>query len=69
MSATGSDFVFSAATNGYSGSIVEGADCVLLPGGVWGWELITNYTANPDGSISVPLEGGGRRVIRLKLTP
>lgn len=69
ISATGSNFVFSAATNGYSGYIVEGADCALLPGGVWGWELITNYTANPDGSISVPLEGGGRRVIRLKLTP
>lgn len=69
MSATGSNFVFSAATNGYSGYAVEGADCALLPGGAWGWELITNYTANPDGSISVPLENGGRRVIRLKLTP
>ena len=69
MSATGNNFVFSAATNGYSGYTVEGADCALLPGGVWGWELITNYTANPDGSISVPLENGGRRVIRLKLTP
>ena len=69
ISATGSNFVFSAATNGYSGYTVEGADCALLPGGAWGWELITNYTPNPDGSISVPLEGGGRRVIRLKLTP
>jgi hypothetical protein len=67
ISATGSNFVFSAATNGYSGYDVEGADCALLPGGAWDWRQITNYTVNPDGSISVPLEIGDRRVIRLKL--
>ena len=69
MSATGSNFVFSAATNGYSGYAVEGADCALLPGGAWDWRQITNYTVNPDGSISVPLDGENRQVIRLKLTP
>ncbi len=69
MSATGSNFVFSAATNGYSGYDVEGADCALLPGGAWDWRQITNYTVNPDGSISVPLDGENRQVIRLKLTP
>ncbi len=69
MSATGSNFVFSAESNGYSGYAVEWADCVLLPGGVWNWRQITNHTVNPDGSISVPLESGGRKVIRLKLTP
>lgn len=67
MSATGSNFVFSAATNGYSGYAVEGADCALLPGGAWDWRQITNYTANPDGSISVPLDGEDRQIIRLKL--
>lgn len=60
---------FSAPTNGYSGYAVEGADCALLPGGAWDWAQITNYTVNPDGSISVPLDAGGRRVIRLKLNP
>ena len=69
MSATGSNFVFSAATNGYSGYDVEGADCALLPGGAWDWRQITNYTVNPDGSISVPLDGEDRQIIRLKLTP
>lgn len=69
ISATGSNFVFSAATNGYSGYDVEGADCALLPGGAWGWRQITNYTVNTDGSISVPLDGEDRQVIRLKLTP
>ena len=48
---------------------VEGADCALLPGGAWDWRQITNYTVNPDGSISVPLDGEYRQIIRLKLTP
>ena len=69
MSATGSNFVFSATTNGYSSYDIEGADCALLPGGAWDWRQITNFTVNPDGSISVPLDAGTRRVIRLKLTP
>ena len=69
LSSSGSNFVFSVATNGYSGYDVEGADCALLTGGAWNWALITNFTVNPDGSISVPLEGGARRIIRLKLTP
>lgn len=69
MSATGSNFVFSATTNGYSSYHIEGADCALLPGGAWDWRQITNFTVNPDGSISVPLDAGTRRVIRLKLTP
>ena len=69
LSSAGSNFVFSFATNGYSGYAVEGSDCVLLPGGAWDWTQITNYTVNPDGSISVPVESGTRKIIRVKLTP
>ena len=69
LSVVGSNFVFSVASNGYAGHAVEGADCALLPGGAWGWTVITNYSVNPGGSISVPLDGGARKIIRLKQNP
>ena len=47
----------------------SGGDCALLPRGAWGRTLITNYPVNPGGSISVPLECGARRIMRLKLNP
>lgn len=58
-----------AGTGGDYGAGIGGGLCALLPGGIWNWAEITNYTLNPDGSNSVPLEDGIRRVIRLKLTP
>lgn len=62
------NFVFSANTNGYSDFIVEGAGCTLLTNGAWNWQLITNYGFNPNGSISVPMDGGSSIVIRMKFT-
>ena len=62
------NFVFSANTNGYSDFIVEGAGCTLLTNGAWAWQLITNYGFNPDGSISIPMDGGSSIVIRMKFT-
>jgi len=38
LSATGG-FVISAVTNGFSGYVVEGADCLLLTNGAWGRTL------------------------------
>ena len=62
------NFVFSANTNGYSDFIVEGAGCTLFTNGAWNWRLITNYGFNPNGSISVPMDGGSSIVIRMKFT-
>ena len=62
------NFIFSANTNGYSDFIVEGAGCTLVTNGAWNWRLITNYGFNPNGSISVPMDGGSSIVIRMKFT-
>ena len=64
----GDNFVFSVDTNGYSDFIIEGAGCTLLTNGAWNWQLINNYEINPDGSISVPMDGVGNIIIRMKLT-
>lgn len=67
LAATGGNLVFSIDTNGYSGFTVEGTDLTLLPGGAWDWQAVTNFEVNPDGSISVPMDGIQGEIIRLKL--
>jgi PKD repeat protein len=62
-----SNLAFRVATNGFSGYAVEGADCALLPNYAWDWRILSNAMVQPDGIISIPLDGAKRMVIRLRM--
>ena len=67
LSVDASQLAFRVATNGFSGYTVEGADCALLPNFAWDWRILSNGIVQPDGRISIPLDGAKRMVIRLRM--
>ena len=67
LAAGASNLAFRVETNGFSGYTVEGADCALLPDRAWDWRDLSNSIVQPDGSISIPMDGAKRMVIRLRM--